>query len=291
MNALRFDRLLTLSFFNPLKGLITSPLNLRIPILMYHSVSMDGNKKVHPYYQTVTLPTVFEEQMRLLHEKQYNVIDLDKAIELINSGSFFLKENGSKCRVQYVVITFDDGFRDFYTEAFPILQKYGFAATVFLPTSYISNNRCKFKDKECLTWSEVLELNKAGITFGSHTSMHPQLRYLTDKEIRNEIEFSKKDIELNIGETVKFFSYPYAFPEDDRNFSDNLRIMLKDCGYMGGVSTRLGTVNNKDDIFFLKRIPVNSCDDSPLFRAKIKGGYDWLQKVQYISKVLKNKAS
>jgi hypothetical protein len=68
-----------------------------------------------------------------------------------------------------------------------------------------------------------------------------------------------------------------------------LRNILQKYGYKYGVSTRIGTTFKKDGIFFLKRIPVNSCDDIPLFKAKLEGGYDWLYNIQLASKIIKSK--
>jgi len=187
----------------------------------------------------------------------------------------------------YVVITFDDGFRDFYTEAFPILQKYVFNATMFLPTAFIDNKRLKFKGKECLSWEEVRELHSKGITFGSHTVNHPKLTLLKKDDIKFEITRSKEKIEHEIGEPIKSFSYPYAFPETDNAFAKYLRSIIEAGGYENGVTTRIGTATKGDDIFFLKRIPVNTFDDIALFKAKLEGGYDWLHKFQYFVKSIK----
>ncbi len=74
-----------------------------------------------------------------------------------------------------MVITFDDGFADFYTNAFPLLNRYGFSATVYLPTAYIGKSAREFKGVECLTWDQVRALDRAGVEFGSHTVSHPQL--------------------------------------------------------------------------------------------------------------------
>jgi hypothetical protein len=128
MQTLRLDRFATLSLFQPLRRRIARGAG-RIPILMYHSISETQNAGAHPYYQTTTAPKVFAEHMQFLRENNYHVIGLGDAVKEIEGPA----RGSAKC----VVMTFDDGFGDFYTQAFPLLNHYGFSATVFLPTAYI----------------------------------------------------------------------------------------------------------------------------------------------------------
>jgi peptidoglycan/xylan/chitin deacetylase (PgdA/CDA1 family) len=273
MSGLRTDRLATLYWFRLLQLLNSK--KPRIPILMYHSVSERGSRPNHPYYETVTTPRVFEEHVRFLHENKYKALSLTDAAARV----FGLGNDAEKA----VVITFDDGFRDVYTKALPILSRYGYIATVFLPTAYIGH---KFNDIECLTWSEVRELRKSGIQFGSHTVTHPQLRTLKPKDIEEEVRCSKQRIEEHLGYPAKSFAYPYAFPETDRAFTSNLRRTLEESGYETGVCTIIGTTDRTSDRYFMKRLPMNSWDDRPLFQAKLEGGYDWLHTFQYAAKLL-----
>lgn len=254
-----------------------------IPILMYHSVCGEPETEKHPYFWVNTTPEIFDAQMRFLKENNYQVITLERAIEIIYGQT--VKDDHSK----YVVITFDDGFRDFYVNAFPILQKYGFTATVFLPIKYITDHSQKMDGKEHLSWDEVAELSRQGITFGSHTVSHPKLRALDRDAIKFEIEYSKQVIDSKMGASIDSFSYPFAFPEEDKELTSYLITTLADCGYKFGVSTRIGRASAKDPIFFLKRLPVNSRDDRAFFKAKLEGGYDWLYRVQLASKIIRTK--
>jgi peptidoglycan/xylan/chitin deacetylase (PgdA/CDA1 family) len=273
----RLDRFLTLYLFNRIIKKQTSAGNKRIPVLMYHSIS-DEKEKSHPYYHLNTSPAVFDAHMHYLHENNYSVINLQALENIFNT------KDSSK----YVVITFDDGFYDFFTNAFPILNKYNFSATVFLPTGFIHNERLSFKGKECMTWNEVRHLQSKGINFGSHTVTHPQLNNLSTKEIENEIKLSKNKIEDETGIAVESFSYPFAFPED-KEFGITLRALLKKCGYTNGVTTKIGTANKSSDSFFQPRLPVNTFDDILFFRAKLQGAYDWLSKPQTFIKSIKGK--
>ena len=273
----RADRLATLYLFHPLRRLVASDLTLCVPILMYHSVSEPAVDERHPYFETATSPTVFAEQMKFLKEAGYRTVTLDEAVRHVKSGE-------QDCQPR-VVLTFDDGFRDFYTNAFPILENYQFTATVFLPTKYISEESRQFKGWHCMTWGEVRELYGAGIAFGSHTVSHHQLTTLTAPEVEEEIRGSKEAIEDRLGGSVDSFSYPFAFPETDRLFKRTLRDLLVAQGYQNGVTTVIGTCRSKSDCFFLPRLPANSWDDRCLFRAKLEGAYDWLHYFQYVAKL------
>jgi peptidoglycan/xylan/chitin deacetylase (PgdA/CDA1 family) len=276
--GLRIDRLATLYVVDPLRRL-SSRGKASIPILMYHSIADEDEAGVHSYYRTATAPPVFAAQMESLQQNGFSVIDLSKALRCFSEPE--AKKNS-------VVITFDDGFRNFYTNAFPILSRYGFTATMYLPTAYIGQSRLSFKGKECLTWSEVRELQKHGISFGSHTVTHPQLHDCDANARKKEVAESKQTIEQELGCAVQSFAYPYAFPETDAGFKRSLREELHQSGYENGVCTTVGRPNPASDPFFLKRLPVNSDDDSRLFLAKVAGSYDWLARPQYLLKLAKS---
>lgn len=276
MAQFRTDRFLTLYASHPARRLMPVGPG-RVPILMYHSISRNAERRVHPYFQTVTSPEIFAQHVEFLHQNGYKTVTLSDAIGRMQPERALDKS---------VVITFDDGYRDFYTDAFPLLNRHSYSATVFLPTAYIGESPRMFNGRECLIWRQVRELKTAGIDFGSHTVTHPQLRNLKMKEIEYEVQNSKRTIEAKLGCAVESFSYPYALPEADRAFRQTLRAVLLEAGYRNGVSTIIGTAGCRGDRFFMERLPVNSCDDLRLFRAKLAGAYDWLHTVQYAWKAL-----
>lgn len=275
----RLDRVATLYVANPLRRCFVRS-GFHIPILMYHSVSEDAEQNVHPYYKVVTHPRVFAEQMEFLKRKGFEAISLEDAICKLREG----KEAAGK----YVVITFDDGFRDVLTHAAPVLDKAAFTATIYLSTGFVGNENRNFKGRECLSWNEVRDLQRSGITFGSHTVTHPKLYGLAVNAIRNEIADSKRTIEDKLGLPVHSFAYPYAFPENDSAFKTRLRNILLESGYSNGVCTAIGRAHAGSDPFFLERLPVNSDDDARLFEAKMAGSYDWIAKPQHFLKKVKN---
>jgi peptidoglycan/xylan/chitin deacetylase (PgdA/CDA1 family) len=279
---LRLDRLATLYLFSPLMRLASEE-PLSIPILMYHSIAEGDESKMHAYYRTTTSPKAFAAQMEYLHQNGYQTCNPAQAIAFLQSDT--------RRAVKRVVITFDDGYRDFYREAFPVLNRLGLAATVFLPTAYIGESALQFKGRDCLTWSEVRELQKYKISFGSHTATHPQLRTLAEDAIEEEIVSSKKVIEEKTGCAVDSFAYPYAFPQTETEFKKVLRESLCRARYHNGVCTIVGRARSASDPFFMERLPVNSFDDTALFHAKLVGAYDWVSKSQHVVKVAKTQAA
>ena len=134
---LRLDRLATLYLVLPFASHFASG-ERSIPILMYHSISDEDESESYAYFRTCTAVGAFDEQMAYLHREGYSACSLAQGFDYLRLG----------CRpaIKPVVITFDDGYADFYQHAFPVLGRYGYSATVFLPTglhrrSYLAHSR------------------------------------------------------------------------------------------------------------------------------------------------------
>ena len=246
-----------------------------VPILMYHSISNNLFGMSHPYYHINTLPAVFSEQMRWLRNAGYRTVGLAEAWAGLASEADLSNA---------VVLTFANGYRDFYTDAIEVLTQCGFSATMFLATDRIRRTSIRMEGADYLTWREVKLLRQAGIQFGSHTVTHPDLRSSCPDQIEYELGHSKEVIEQNLGVPVDSFSYPFAFPEEDNNFMRFLQDMLQNTGFDYGVSTILGRASRNSNRYFLPRLPVNNWDDISLLRAKLEGGYDWLHWAQILKK-------
>jgi peptidoglycan/xylan/chitin deacetylase (PgdA/CDA1 family) len=277
MRMPRLDRLTTLYLGLPITRLLGSNAHGRVPILMYHSVSENLFGKSHPYYHINTSPEVFARQMRCLRHAGYRTIDLCQLVDGLNQ-----KEDFSRT----VAITFDDGYQDFYTEAMPVMKQCGFSATIFLATDRIQDTSVRLEGVNYLTWREVRELHAEGIQFGSHTVTHPDLRSLGPEQIEYELGYSKEVIEDKLGVPVNSFAYPFAFPEENRNFTRFLLDELENQGFQNGVTTMLGRAHRRHSKFFLPRLPVNTWDDQSFLLAKLQGGYDWLHWPQRLKKVI-----
>ena len=271
----RIDRLATLYVCHPLAKLTGWSSKNCVPILTYHSISENLFGKVHPYHHINTPVSVFAMQMKWLRDAGYRTIGLSEML-----GGLEADQNLSK----RFVLTFDDGYKDFYTEAFPLIRQCGFSATVFLATDRIRDNSVCVEGADYLTWREVCELHSQGISFGSHSVTHADLRSLGPEQIDYELGYSKESIEQRISAPVESFSYPFALPEEDGDFIRYLADALENAGYSNGVSSTIGRAKPKDSRYFLPRLSVNSWDDVGLLRAKVEGGYDWLHWPQWFYK-------
>lgn len=146
-----------------------------------------------------------------------------------------------------IALTFDDGFANFYTEAFPALSLNGLKATVLIVAGKCgqrgdwARQPRGLKDRELLSWSRIRELQAAGVAFGAHSMTHPSLPGLAIEEAALEILESKREIEDRTGAAVECFAYPYG--EYTRPIADvvaeNFRIGLStDMGFVTGDSRR-----------------------------------------------------
>jgi hypothetical protein len=247
---------------------------------MYHSISDDSETGVAHYYRVATSPKRFSEQMRWLHDQGYAVTSFPNLLQRIKAGS----HPSDRC----VVLTFDDGFRDFLTNAWPVLESFGYTASVFLPTAFIGVNRKFFKGRECLTWSEVRDLHNSGISFGSHTVSHPILNGMEWKAVQRELHDSRIQIEDQLQAPVVNFAYPYAFPQENHNFVQQFKQELENQGYLSAVTTVIGCARPGSDPLCLERLPVNNSDDIQFFEAKLTGAYDWMANSQSLMRFVKS---
>jgi len=234
---------------------LAAPLNIihvsKASILMYHSVSDNG------ILFTVT-PADFERQMAYIKKRGFRVMSLDGLAGLILAGKTIPAKT--------LAITFDDGYEDNYSVAWPILKKYGFAATIFLPTAYVGKemDNSQKKPLPVMSAEQVREMSASGsIRFGSHTHTHPRLENASDDEFRQEILESAKVIEELIGRIPTSFAYPKGYSRT--SFSR----MLEDCGYRCAVTVREGLVAPGDDLYLLNRNFVYSAGGFSQFKGKL----------------------
>lgn len=170
-----------------------------LPILTYHSVSNEPGP-------TSIAPEIFRAQMEAIAEAGIDIVGLDQVERWIGSKLDFQRRT--------MALTFDDAFRDFATTAFPVLEKFGFPVTVFVPTSAIGGveNWAGANDnaRPLMNWDEVRALADKGVSFGSHTSRHCDLTTLGEAELDEELAGSRRELEKRLGRPAPHFAPPYG---------------------------------------------------------------------------------
>ena len=228
------------------------------PILMYHSVSPDAE----PENRIAVSVDLFERQMHFLKARHYNVIPLESLAALI--------KDRRKIPPKTIAITFDDGYKNVYTHAFPILKKYNLAATIFLIVNEIGRPQ-----RDRLEWSEIEEMLSSGlISVGSHcVGPEPLVNLKSEKEVKYQIFESKKMLEEHLGCKVNAFSHPEGL------FTEKIVAMVKDAGYKMAVATNPGKKSPKDDIFRLKRLRISATSNNlAVFWLQASGYYTFIKE-------------
>ena len=240
-------------------------------ILMYHMIrdSIPGKK----FNSLRVSPKNFEMQIKYLHDNGWYSYTMSQVIE----QKTCLPEKS-------VVITFDDGYQDNFANAFPILKKYGFKATIYLVNDRhdrdwsgyrkSKNKGAGLKEEPKLSDDEIRELLESGlIEIGAHTLTHPNLNDLDKAESYKEICMSKENIEKEFQTQCKSFAYPFGLfgPKDEKN--------VVSCDYTNAVTTELGIADlNKCNLFKIPRITVSGKDNFFAFLLKLRTGKRGVKK-------------
>lgn len=212
------------------------------PILCYHSIDRSGSP-------VSVDPQNFSDQMAYLRRQGYEAVTLHDVVEYAQNGHISVKRP--------VCIVFDDGYKNNYTEAFPVLDKVGFSATIFVTTDYCgksnswSPQHMSIPTLPMMSWEEIVEMSRHGVEFGSHTKSHPKLAEIDAKMAREELEGAKEELENHLGKKVEFASYPFG------SFNGEVKTLAESL-FKAVVSTRLGKVQRGSNIYALERINAAS---------------------------------
>lgn len=195
-------------------------MNHWIPILTFHRIC-DVPRRDDPL-RLCTHPGRLERLLRYLKDHGYSFVSLKTALEILRLG---------RGRERCVCLTFDDGYRDFYENAFPLLQRYDAPATVFLVADYVDDtnhwdDRYGLPPVPLLGRREIRDLQSEGVEFGSHGRTHRRLTSLSAREQEEEIAGSKRRLETMLQRPVRFFAYPHLAQDAQ------VRRIVREAGYL-----------------------------------------------------------
>lgn len=210
----------------------------RVPILMYHHIAVPPPDADRIRYNLSVPPRLFEAHLRFLKKAGYTTITLDDLIYHLTRGW--------PLPPKPVIITFDDGYRDNYTNAFPLLRKYGFTATFFLITDLVNH-----KEPGYLTWDMVREMKAAGMHFGAHGRTHIDLSQANLDQLVWQALGSTEVFQVELGEPARYVAYPSG------KYNQQVIAVYKSAHYWAGLTTHQGVTQDSDHLFELKRIRVD----------------------------------
>ncbi len=226
---------------------------------MYHSLA----ERAQPRFRKFALaPALFAEQMAYLAQQHYTTLTVSQYVAARTTGDVLPEPT--------VVLTFDDGFADFYTEALPILKQHGFVATLYVATAFVSDTS-RFLQREqettrpMLTWEQLIEIAAAGIECGAHSHQHEQLDVLSMELARDEIVRSKKLLEEKLSRVITSFAYPYGY------YRSAIKQLVRAAGYTSACAVRYRVSSPADDPFALSRLIVTAGTDLDRFAELVQG--------------------
>ena len=214
-----------------------------VPILLYHHIgSLPADASRAQRRWTLT-PKKFDDQMRWIAKHGFHPITVVQLNDYL--------KRGLSLPAKPIIISFDDGWKDQYSAAFPILKKYNFLATFFIITDSVGHSAY-------MNWSEVSKLSDSGMDIESHSRTHERLSILSPKEAWREIDGSKRILESHLHKPVTVFAYPFG------SYDDKVIAMVEEAGYDTAITVNglnNGYLFRADQTYVLPRYAIEGEDD------------------------------
>ena len=222
-----------------------------VMVLNYH--------KVVDEHMSLSVPLAdFEQHMKWLKEYGYTSITPEELYEFI--------VNGSELPEKPVLITFDDGYKDNYTNAYPIMKKYGFTGTIFVVTGFLGVY------DNYMTWEQAKELSDNGFSIESHTYSHKSMTETSDEEISKELTKSRDTIKNKLGIDADFMAYPTG------TYNLHIAELVQKAGYKGAFTIKYDNVSRESNVYALERVPIFHTENT---------NKDFLERIQYLPLIYK----
>jgi peptidoglycan/xylan/chitin deacetylase (PgdA/CDA1 family) len=225
----------------PVSGVnVTSAAISRIPVLMYHEIA-DTTETSSRF---AVMPNAFADQLAYLHDAGWTTISAGALSAILADDAAVLPE-------RTVVLSFDDGYENFYSRAMPLLAKYRFTATVFMTSGWVKEVAPEGPGNQLmLSWAQLSDLARAGIEIGAHSTTHPELDQLSSEHLHHELFDSKKQLEDHLGMEVPGLAYPFGYS------NAAVRELAREAGYTFAYAVGNRIAPLKTDIFSIPRLTV-----------------------------------
>jgi len=226
------------------------PEAMDVPILMYHHISDDARMEdIQSGVYKVPVKQ-FNEELACLQQGGYTTVTLDDLVAALYGEATLPMKS--------VILTFDDGFEDFYTHAYPLLRRYHFRATVYIITQRVG-------EKGYMTWDQLQELAASPfITLGAHTRTHKLLPELSPQNIREELAGSRSDLENPLGIKVYHLAYPGG------HYNDEVIKLARTTGFKTAVTVHFGVKERIDRFYEIPRVAIRGDTSLEKFIKDIK---------------------
>jgi peptidoglycan/xylan/chitin deacetylase (PgdA/CDA1 family) len=259
-----------------------------IPVLCYHRVLPELVEGEDPVYSVT--PQQFESQMAFLAKQGFQSLSLSEFYEMAQGRRMIPR--------RAVLITFDDGFADVYSCAWPIARRYGFKLNLFLCTGLIcglrptiysalspeaSRHQHLWPDLwRSLTWEEIREMAASNLEIGFHSHSHTQLSALSQDELKHDLAIGLSLCEHAIGHRPRYFALPEGTYE---SYNNKVLEVIQRYGAELIFTTRLGRTRLGGACNFISRIVIHQEDDLSTFERKLFGAYDWLGNLRHVAQI------
>lgn len=212
---------------------------------MYHSLSKTGTP---PFRRFTVAPVLFQAHLGYLADQGYQTLTVSQLVDL--------RARRAPLPAKPVVLTFDDGFADFYTEAMAPLARHGFTATLYVITGYVGGTSVWLAaegegDRRILSWRQLGEIADSGVECAAHSHTHPQLDTLPSPAVREELSRPKRVLEDRLQRPVRSFAYPFGY------YSARVCALVDEVGYSSACTVK-DVVSSADAEFVLPRLTVNA---------------------------------
>lgn len=240
--------------------------NSNIKVLMYHRVVDETSDEIVDLHSITDED--FRNQLKILEQFNYTPITFED-YHLYRQGKLTLPKKP-------IILTFDDGYLDTYSTALPILQEFNMRAVFFVlgnrNLQYASwDQDIKDEKRPLMSDEQIAEARSEGFEIGAHTMSHIRLPELNRKEMKKEIEGSKKSIESILGEKILSFSYPYG------RLDHRVRSSVVRSGFKFACGVYTGPPTFGDDLYDIRRLAVNNKTGSLGFLIKLLTPYQYAE--------------